>query len=77
MRVTVNVLVVGRASSDPYGGAPLATVDVHLPESPQVGDALPPLVAGHGELTVRTRRWVEAGASLALTVTAECREVTP
>lgn len=42
---------------------------------PIVGDRIPPCVPGLGELTVRSRRWVPAGATVALTVRCEGRAV--
>ena len=61
----------------PLIGVPLGgPIVLDAPESPQLGDVLPPLVPGHGPLTARHRAWRHDGASLVLVVEATCREVT-
>ncbi len=77
MRFTIQPYVTG-VHAAPLIGVPLgATIEADAPESPQLGDVLPALVAGHGPLTVRHRAWRRDGASLVLIVEATCRAVAP
>jgi len=76
VRVTIVPYVTGRPG-DPYMGTPTGDrLERDLRGEPQLGDVLPPLVPGHGPLTVRHRAWRHDGASLVLVVEATCREVT-
>ncbi len=75
MRFALQPYVTGVPAA-PWIGVPLGgPITLDAPESPQLGDVLPPLVAGHGPLTVRHRAWRHDGASLVLVVEATCREV--
>lgn len=75
MRFVVQPYVTGVPAA-PLIGVPLGgPIVLDAPESPQLGDVLPPLVPGHGPLTVRHRAWRHDGASLVLVVEATCREV--
>jgi len=76
VRFVVQPYVTGVPAA-PLIGVPLGgPIVLDAPESPQLGDVLPPLVDGHGPLTVRHRAWRHDGASLVLVVEATCREVT-
>ena len=73
MRFVVQPYVTGVPAA-PLIGVPLGgPIVLDAPESPQLGDVLPPLVPGHGPLTVRHRAWRHDGASLVLVVEATCR----
>jgi len=76
VRFVIQPYVTGVPAA-PLIGVPLGgPIVLDAPESPQLGDVLPPLVPGHGPLTVRHRAWRHDGASLVLVVEATRREVT-